>query len=227
MSYKIFVSYKYRDTSVYPLKSYVDEILSPTKVRDYVDKLEELFDKTNNIYKGESDDEDLSNLSDDEIWEKIKPRIFDSSITIVLISPNMKEQQLTDRAQWIPWEIAYSLRETTRGDRTSHSNAILAVVLPDRKNEYFYFSYRQSCYRGCSCIYYQLQSLFSILRKNMFNQLYPKQIICEEHGSIPTGDYSYISSVYWADFIRSPMYFINHAIQIKEHIDEYTICKEV
>ena len=227
MSYKIFVSYKYRDTSVYPLKSYVDEILSPTKVRDYVDKLEKFFDKTNNIYKGESDDEDLSNLSDDEIWEKLKPRIFDSSITIVLISPKMKEQHRTERSQWIPWEIAYSLRETTRGDRTSHSNAILAVVLPDRNNEYFYYSYPQNCYRGCSCTLYQTQSLFSILQKNMFNQRYPKRKFCEESKNIFNGDCSYISSVNWGDFIISPMYYIDHAVQIKEHIDEYDICKEV
>ena len=62
MGYKIFVSYKYHDTSVYPLKGYVDEILSPTKVRDYVDKLESFFDKTSNIYKGELEREGLSDL---------------------------------------------------------------------------------------------------------------------------------------------------------------------
>jgi len=203
MSYKIFVSYKYSDTEVYPLHSKVKELYSPTTARDYVDKLESYFDKTNNIYKGEPEGEDLSHLSEDEIWEKIKPRIFDSSVTIVLISPRMREPHKAERDQWIPWEIAYSLRETTRGDRTSHSNAILAVVLPDRNNEYLYYSYPQSCYRGCSCTLYQTQSLFSILRKNMFNQYYPKRKFCEESRNIFNGDCSYISSVNWEDFIIS------------------------
>ena len=61
----------------------------------------------------------------------------------------------------------------------------------------------------------------------MFNQIYPKFKMCEEHGSIPIGDYSYISSVNWNDFIRSPMKYIEHAVQIKEHINEYDICKVV
>ncbi len=58
----------------------------------------------------------------------MKERIYDSTITIVLISPNMKDAFKWDKSQWIPWEIAYSIRETTRGDFTSHSNAILIFL---------------------------------------------------------------------------------------------------
>jgi hypothetical protein len=132
MANKIFVSYKYKDSNVLPLKNGLIEILDPTTVRSYVDLLENYFDATEfAIYKGESDDEDLSNLSDDQIWEKLKDRIFDSTVTIVMISPSMKETNRRDRSQWIPWEISFSLKETTRNDRTSRSNAMLAVVLPD------------------------------------------------------------------------------------------------
>ena len=71
---------------------------------------------------------------------------------IVLISRGMKEYGKWERCQWIPWEIAYSLRKTTRNDYTSHSNAVLAVILPDKYGSYEYYSQR---------------NLFEILRKNI------------------------------------------------------------
>lgn len=98
--YKIFVSYKYRDKNVAPLKEPYLELINPTTVRDYVTFLETYFDKyTDNIYKGESDDSDLSDLDEYTIWNLLKDRIFNSSITIVLISPNMRERYRTERSQ--------------------------------------------------------------------------------------------------------------------------------
>ena len=66
----------------------------------------------------------------------------------------MKEPYKQQRSQWIPWEISYSLRETTRNDRTSHNNAILAVILPDKNGEYGY---------------YNKDNLFPILKENIDN----------------------------------------------------------
>lgn len=150
MGNKIFISYKYYDYDVQALPSISD---SRPKARDYVTWLENKFtDRTTHIYKGESDNEDLSSKSENYIWEKLKDKIFDSSVTIVLISPNMKEPRRWESSQWIPWEISYSLRETPRGGYTSHSNAVLAVVLPDHTGNY---------------TYYRNLSLFSILQKNI------------------------------------------------------------
>lgn len=138
MGRKIFVSYKYWDNSVYPIP---DISMSVPKVRDYVSWLEKkIKERTGHIYKGEQDNEDLSDKSEEYIWSKLKDKIYDSSITIVLISPNMKEFNRWERSQWIPWEIAYSIRETSRNYYVSRSNAVLAVVLPDRENKYDYFS---------------------------------------------------------------------------------------
>lgn len=138
MGRKIFVSYKYGDTEVYPVPNITD---CSAKVRDYVSWLETKFtDRSDHIYKGEHDDEDLSDKSDDYIWGKLKDKIYDSSVTIVLISPNMKEPNKWEKSQWIPWEISYSVRETTRKDNTSHSNAILAVILPDERERYDYYN---------------------------------------------------------------------------------------
>lgn len=89
MGRKNFVSYKYADGGVYSVPN-VSEYLP--KVRDYVTWLEKKFtDRTDHIYKGEHAQEDLSGWSDDYIWSKLKDKIYDSTVTIVLISPNMKE----------------------------------------------------------------------------------------------------------------------------------------
>ena len=150
MGRKIFVSYKYWDSDVAPVP-YISGTYP--SVRDYVTWLERKFsERTDHIYKGEHDNEDLSDKSESYIWGKLKDKIYDSSVTIVLISPNMKEVGKWESNQWIPWEIAYSVRETTRNDYTSHSNAVLAVVLPDRRGDYYY---------------YRNLRLFEILSKNI------------------------------------------------------------
>ena len=237
MGYKIFVSYKYHDNSVAFLNEGRPSTLLGscgriTTVRDYVDYLEnDIIDHSYNIYKGESDNEDLSYLSEDSIWEKLKDRIYDSSVTIVLISPKMKEPYRSESSQWIPWEIAYSLRETTRNDRTSHSNAILAVILPDRISQYNYFT---ESYFGNTLLtqsYCNNDKVFSIIRKNMNNKKGMKScsdFLCGK-GVCPIscGEESYIPSVKWKDFVQNPNKYIEIAVARKEHIYEYNICKEV
>ena len=143
MASKVFVSYKYADSNVAHLYSplYSPYTYTRTTVRSYVDDFIRRAQSAGCVvYKGERADEDLSYLKEDTIWQKLKDRIYDSTITLVFISPNMREPYRKESDQWIPWEIAFSLRETTRSDRTSHSNALIFVVLPDRNGRYDYFS---------------------------------------------------------------------------------------
>lgn len=150
MGRKIFVSYKYWDFDVYPVPKFSK--ICPI-ARDYVTWLEDKFkNRSEHFYKGEGDDEDLSSYSEDYIWNRLKDKIYDSSLTIVLISPNMKEPNRWERSQWIPWEISYSLRKTQRGNTSSQSNAVLAVALPDKNGEYDYI---------------KNMNMFSILKNNM------------------------------------------------------------
>ena len=150
MGRKVFVSYKYKDNDVKALSG----VTPPTWPCDYVDYIKNNILDDDDIYKGENSDEDISSWSEDDIWEHLKDKIYDSTITIVLISPNMKEHGKWQRSQWIPWEISYSVREITRNDRTSHSNSILAVILPNKNGSYDY---------------YDKDGLFPILKENIDN----------------------------------------------------------
>ena len=168
MGHKIFVSYKFADDQVKNLNGQQN-----STVRDYVDELENYFDNSSHIYKGESSGEDLSELPEETIWSKLRDRIFDSTMTIIFISPGMKEPWKAEKDQWIPWEVSFSLRTTTRknqnGDTyTSNPNAMLAVVLPDTNGSYDYFLEKKSC---CSegCLMHHTNNTFSIIRQNMFN----------------------------------------------------------
>lgn len=222
MGRKIFVSYKYADTNVLPLPG--KQWWETTKVRDYVDKLESYFDSTNHIYKGESNDEDLSNLSEETIWSKLKDRIYDSSTTIIIISPGMKESYRTEKSQWIPWEVSFSLRETTRNDRTSHCNAMLAIVLPDSNGSYDYYIEKQSC----GVTLHKTHTLFPIIANNKFNLKSPQKELCNRCGSYHYhGSVSYIEAVKWEDFILNPDSYIELAHKRLEDKDSYTIQKSL
>ena len=150
MGRKVFVSYKYRDFDV---KKLSDSALW-TWPCNYVDYIQKNVLASDDIYKGEKSDEDISSWPREKIWSHLKDKIFDNTITIVLISPNMKEPRRHEKSQWIPWEISYSVRETTRSDRTSRRNALLAVILPDSAGSYDY---------------YDKDNLFPILKSNIEN----------------------------------------------------------
>lgn len=228
MGHKIFVSYKYADSDVKQLTNswYHDT------VRTYVDKLEEYISEVSeHIYKGETDGEDLSGLSDDTIWEKLKDRIYDSTLTIVMISKGMRQTYLPDREQWIPWEISYSLKEVSRKNIsgnmvTSSSNALLAIILPDTYGSYEYFTFRKTC---CSnpCRSYKTNFLFEIMRKNMFNIERPNKKDCDDGSTVYYGDSSYMTTVKWEDFIKDPETYIDKAYDIQSKIERYDVYKEI
>ena len=229
MGHKIFVSYKFADDDVYNITNSMEG----STVRDYVDKIEETLksDESDHIYKGESDGEDLSYLSDDTIWQKLRNRIYDSTLTIVMISPNMRNRYKKEKQQWIPREISYCLKEVSRIDKNgtpvkSKTNAMLAVVVPDKNNDYSYYTYEKiCCTSGCRML--KTDTLFEIMRKNMFNLKDANKKDCEDGSTIWYGDSCYISSVKWEDFIKDKEKYIDKAYEIQDKIEDYDIHKDV
>ena len=74
-------------------------------------------------YKGEtSDSPDLTDTSTENIKKNLKDMMYDTSVTIVILSPNMK------KSKWIDWEIEYCLKNISRKNRTSHTNGVVGVI---------------------------------------------------------------------------------------------------
>lgn len=194
MGRKVFVSYRYGDDNVQALSG--KSIFDKTTVRDYVDRLESNLGKTN-VYKGEHDGEDLSHLSKPIIENKLKDRMYDSSVTIVMVSPGMKDACKPDEDQWIPWEISYSVKLSTRNGRTSQRNAILAVILPDRNGRYDYATANNSV----------RDVMPDILRKNIND--------------------GYALKVNWDDFQYNRDTWIEKAISARNNTPDYKIHKSI
>ena len=106
MAHKTFISYKYNEAQ---------------KLRDRIIKA--LGDDAS-YYQGEtSDSPDLTDTSTENIRKNLRDMMYDTSVTIVIISPHMKE------SKWIDWEIEYCLKDITRKNRTSHTNGIVGVIM--------------------------------------------------------------------------------------------------
>lgn len=227
MGRKIFVSYKYGDTQVQDLNLVDNTFFGihkiQTKARHYVDELCKILEKDDHIFKGEDDGTSLADFSDEYIATSLRDKIYDSSITIVLISKGMKNFTI-EKDQWIPWEISYSLKEYTRNGRTSLSNGLIAVVLPDTYGRYDYYITHDNV---CNCRNLNTNFLFQILRENMFNIKYPTTEMCSNGNTVYYGDCCYIQSVKWSDFKNNLNYYLNKAIELRDNKHNYNITKTV
>ena len=234
---KVFVSYKYYDTSVYQ-DSTLDKVIDASRglyagtvgyitPRSYLNELSNVLDGYV-IEKWEQDGEDLSDFSNNTIASKLRDKIYDSSITIVLISPNMKDKNKKENQQWIPWEISYSLCEYGRNNRISRSNALVAIVLPDVNNSYNYcIEEKLAC--DSTLLKFNDGFCFEIIAKNFFNKKDSVHKHCNICNNIHymEDDVHYTVHVKWCDFKFNPKKYLNLAIARRENIDLYNITKTV
>lgn len=186
MSHKTFISYKYSEAR---------------RLRDdIIDALGE--DAT--YYKGEtSDSPNITNTTTENIKRYLKDMIYDTSVTIVIISPNMIQ------SKWIDWEIEYSLKSITRSDRTSHPNGIVGVIMK-YNGGYDWFKSTVVNNDGCHAIEYKSQYVYDIINENRFNQD-PKVYACETCKTVNEMTGCYISYVEEETFLNNPDKYIDNA----------------
>ena len=169
-------------------------------------------------YRGEtSDSPDLTDLTTETIKNHLKDMIYGTSVTVVIVSPNMK------LSKWIDWEIEYSLREYKRGDSTSRSNGIVGVVMKCWGG-YDWIRSVSNNPDGCRPTSYSNTYLYDIIVKNRFNQT-PVEYVCEQCRTVDMLDGCYISLVEEDTFLLDPNCYIENAYEKSQRLWNYKLCK--
>ncbi|MCH5210168.1 MAG: TIR domain-containing protein [Oscillospiraceae bacterium] len=192
MAHKTFISYKWSEA-----QTLRDNIIAA-------------LGEDATYYKGEtSDSPDLTDTSTENIKRNLRNMMYDTSVTIVIISPNMKD------SKWIDWEIEYCLKDITRKDRTSHTNGVVGVIMKVNGG-YDWFKYSQTNSDGCSTANYHTEKVYDIINNNRFNQE-PKVYSCDVCKCVNALTGSYIAFVEEDDFLSSPTKYINNAYDKSEN----------
>lgn len=192
MAHKTFISYKW------------------SEAQDLRDDIIEALGDDATYYKGEtSDSPDLTDTSTENIKKNLKDMMYDTSVTIVILSPNMTE------SKWIDWEIEYCLKNIARKNRTSHTNGVVGVIMKV-DGGYSWFKKAGTNCHGTSTVSYEMSKVFNIISENHFNSN-PEQWHCEKCKTYDWLNGSYIAFVEEADFLADPQKYINNAYDKSEN----------
>ena len=203
MAHKTFISYKY------------------SEARGLRDRIINALGEDAKYYRGEDGfSDDLSDCKAETIKCYLADMIYDTSVTIVIISPNMNQSERID------WELSYSLKSITRSDRTSHPNGIVGVVMEHNGN-YDWFIYNTQHNDGCTTRNYYTNKCPKIITENRANQKV-SQYCCPNCKSIDPLFGSYISFVKEDEFLDNPQKYIDNAYNKSQNdAEDYNLTREV
>lgn len=201
MAHKTFISYKYSEAQ---------------QLRD--DIISALGDDVT-YYKGEtSDSPDLTDTSTENIKKNLTDMMYDTSVTIVILSPNMIQ------SEWIDWEIEYCLKEITRKNRTSRTNGVVGVVMK-YNGGYSWLRSTTTNSDGHNSTSTDSSKLYDIINKNRYNQT-PTEYYCEKCKTFDRLTGSYISIIEEEEFLQDPNKFIDNAFEKSENTKNYELTKK-
>lgn len=191
MAHKTFISYKYTDA------------------RELRDRIIHALGADATYYTGEnSDSPDMGDLATATIKRKLSDMIYSTSVTIVIISPNMK------KSKWIDWEIEYSLKNSTRNGRQSQTNGVVGVVMKVNGGYDWFIHPSINCH-GAPVVGYDMDLVYPIIANNHFNSE-PKRWHCAQCQTYDWLKGSYIEFVKEDDFLANPSKYIEDAYEKSE-----------
>lgn len=188
MARETFISYKYSDAV------------------DVRDRIYNNMGEYAKFYRGENGfSPNKSDDSDDAIWNYLKDMIWGTSVTIVVLSPEMLQ------SSWISDEISYSLKKISRDKTQSQRNGVVAVI-KKVNGSYDWFKYTIKYPDGHTSNGYHEEKIFKIIRDNRRNQE-PPVYICERCKTIDSLNGSYIAYVEEDEFINNMDKYIENVYQ--------------
>ena len=199
---KIFISFRFSDG------------------KEIKDELVDLFDESTEVIN-RSEDVDRSQMSEDTIQEYLYEKLKDTSVTIVLLTPeavSYRKNWIGNYDDWLYDELRYSL-EDRKNNRT---NGVVAVYTDDAKDMILESSshYCSHCQETKSCR--TLKFFDNLARKNMLNikQSYKKNLCNDLYDDSHD---SYISLVSLEEFKQDHTKYIDNAKDKRDRLHEFNI----
>jgi len=201
MARKTFISYKY------------------SEAQDLRDTILDALGEDATYYTGETaDSPDLTDTTTENIKQNLRDMMYNTSVTIVILSPKIKE------SDWIDWEIEYCLKEISRDGRTSKTNGIVGVV-QKCDGGYDWLVSKSTKDDGCTVRTVSQEPLLDIINKNRFNR--PSHgHACDDCKTFSQLDGSYISIIDEEKFLEDPSTYIENAFEKSEVSDEFDLVKQ-
>lgn len=192
MAHKTFISYKY------------------SEARSLRDKIINSLGEDARYYSGEtSDSPNKADTTTQNIKRYLKDMMYGTSVTIVILSPNMKD------SDWIEWEIEYSLKRVAREGRKSQTNGLVGVIMKVNGDYGWLEEPTLNCH-GNPAVVYNSNKLPNIINANRYNSR-PPRWHCSKCRTYDSLGGSYISFIKEDIFLDDPTYYIENAYQKSEN----------
>jgi hypothetical protein len=192
MASKVFISFRFSDGN--EKKKELERLLES---KSYAINVSESIDR--------------SHQTEDTIKRYLYERIADSTVTIVILTPEAIRHRRDYYGRvddWMYDELRYSLEDR------SYNKASGAIAVYTSGAEY-------SIKNGSTILDFD-----NLARKNMFNikSSYKK---CPDYGQYNALEDHYISLVSWSDFVADPKKYIDNALSKRDRINEFDITKRM